>query len=134
MKSQIKSGLSFWFIIIIGMMIFYGAYQYTWANLGVETFHARLTDGFTKVDDGTTTYIISAKKTNGEIEPFAVENNLIGLGRLDQTTVYSELKNLADSKSCIELTVHGYRVPSFSYRGITKYNVNAHFANQNFCD
>ena len=134
MKSQINSGLSFWFVIVIGAMIFFGLYQYVWANVGVETFHARLTDGFTKVTDGTTTYIISAQKTSGEIEPFAVENNLIGLGRLDQTTVYSELKNLADSKSCVELTVHGFRFPSISYRGITKYDATAHFANQNFCD
>jgi hypothetical protein len=105
------------FAILFGLS--FSLFSITWLNLNTTQVVGKLEDTIEKVSDGHTKYLVSIQ-VNGSIEPFELDNNLF-IGRFDRTTEYFRLKEIADRNGCVSMTVHGYRIPSISYRGITSY-------------
>jgi hypothetical protein len=106
---QIIAGV---FILVLVLFI-----QATWANSGKMTVNAKVLDTFIKMSDGSSQYLVSLS-VDGNVEPFEVENNLF-IGRLDKTTVYAQIEQLKGR--CVSANVHGFRIPSISFRGLTAF-------------
>ena len=101
-------------VFILLMILFV---QMTWANTGRMTINAKVLDTLVKMSDGSSQYLVSLS-VDGSIEPFEIENNLF-IGRLDKTTVYAQVEQLKGK--CISADVHGFRIPSISFRGLTAF-------------
>lgn len=93
-----------------------------WANVNNEQIsQVQVISTLVKNTAEGSQYIVSLKIGN-EVEPIEVDNNFFGLGRLDRTSIFSQLEDIKNRNVCISGDVHGYRIPSISYRGLGKFS------------